>query len=311
MALARPGTPIPEKPTTVKPHHPPKGPTLPTSGPWTAQQQLKFTGTIIDRFEPSQQFAFYVLAGPGGPVPTGGWGQVNTIDRPRSRGYTYTAGYQPRSMDVPVRFMATSYAQGGWTPAQVEENIEKLEWMSGFGYLYQDGVGAKGTQPVVQISSFPAGSSVATPLVPRNYQSNAAGGLRWLISNLQPDNSTLIRNSDGYRTFQDLTVSVIEYVAAPGAPTSPRQRQAGRGGNSGAFTTVTTTAGKDTIQKVCQGLGINAAADWMTVVQFNQTRLKVRSYSKQLSPGTQIQVPNSLELTGAGNAAQSANALRG
>lgn len=284
------------------------GPQIPTSGPWTAQQQLKFTGTIIDKFEPSQQpLAFYVLAGPGGPNPTGGWGQINTIDRPRNRGYTYAAGYTPRSMDVPIRFLATPYAQGGWSPAQVETNIEKLEWMAGFGVLYQDQVGAKGTPPVVQISSFKAGSSVSTPLVPRNYQSNQAGGLRWVISNLQYDTSP-IRDPDGYRTFQDITVSVIEYVAAPGAPTSPQQRQAGRGSNS-SFVTVTTTAGRDTIAKVCQSLGITSASDWSVVVQFNLSRLKVRSYHKQLKAGTKVQVPASLELSGAGNAAQSSSLL--
>jgi hypothetical protein len=307
MALPRPGTPIPEKPSTVKPHHGTKLPQVPTSGPWTAQQQLKFTGTVIDKYEPSQQLAFYVLAGPGGPNPTGGWGQINTIDRPRSRGYTYSAGYQPRSMDVPVRFLATNYAQGGWTPAQVETNIEKLEWMAGFGVLYQDQVGAKGTPPVVQISSFKAGSSSATPLVPKNFQSNLAGGLRWVISNLQYDPNP-IRDSDGYRTQQDMTVSVIEYVAVPGAPTSPRQRQAGRGSNS-AFVTVTTTQARDTIAKVCQSLGITSASDWTTVVQFNLKRLKVRSYNKQLKVGTKVQVPASLELTNAGNAAQSSGLL--
>jgi hypothetical protein len=308
MALAIPGTPIPEKPSTIKPHHRGgNGPQIPTSGPWTAQQQLKFTGTIIDKYEPSQQFSFYVLAGPGGPNPTGGWGQINTIDRPRNRGFTYAASYMPRSMDVPVRFLATPYANGGWSPAQVEQNIAILEWMSGFGVLYQDQVGAKGTPPVVQISSFKAGSNSATPLVPQNFQSNLAGGLRWVISNLQYDTSP-IRDSDGYRTFQDITVSVIEYVAAPGAPTSPRQRQQGRG-TTNAFVTVTTTAGKDTIAKVCISLGITAASDWATVIQFNLARLKVKSANQQLKVGTKIQVPSSLELTNAGNAAQSSNLL--
>lgn len=271
---------------------------------WSARQVLKFTGILNDPDEPNHTFSFHVLAGVGAPTPTGGWTQVNTIDRPRNKGYTMAAGYPPASMDVPIRFDATTNwgifgsgpggGQGPWTPQQIEHNIQVLEWMAGRGKLYQNGTHpARGNPPIVQISSFPAGTtSAASNLIPPNFHSNGTHDLRWMISNLQYDTNP-IRGSFGDRTQQDVTVSVIENVAVPGAPKSPRQRQRSRSNTQG-FVTFTTTQAHPTIASICLAHGIIKTADWTTVVKFNQSRLKVRSYNHHFNPGVKIQVPKNL-----------------
>ena len=269
-------------------------PTQNFRAPGSPRQQYKFTGTLNDPDEPHQQLSFYVMAGVGGATPTGGWAQITTIDRPRRLGFTMPTGFAPYSMDIPVRFDATvQYSTGGFSEKQLEINIQMLEWMAGRGKLYANGTHpARGNPPIVQVASYPAGSDTATNLIPPNFHSEGANDIRWMISNLQYDPSP-IRGYLGDRRQQDVTVSVTQYVAVPGAPSSPRVRQQGRAG-TGANTTYTTTSAVDTIQKICVRHGITRAQDWTTVVAFNQSTLKVRSYTKSLKPGTKVLVPASV-----------------
>jgi hypothetical protein len=262
--------------------------------PWTPQQQYKFTGTLNDAGEPHQKLSFYVLAGVGAPTPTGGWAKINTIDRARRKGFTMPIGYDPAAMDVPVRFEATvDYGAFGWTPAQLEHDIQVLEWMAGRGKLYANGTHpAQGDPPIVQVSSFQADSQSSTNLIPPNFHSDGANDLRWLISNLQYD-SGAIRGPLGDRHRQDITVSLVEYVAVPGAPTSPKQRQQGRGNVTG-FKTYTTNAAVNTIAMLCLQHGIDKTSLWQQVVTFNQKRLKVRSYNQALKPGTKVHIPSAV-----------------
>lgn len=261
--------------------------------PWTPQQTYTWTGTLNDPDEPFQQLGFTVLAGAGSPIPTQGWTKINTLDRMRRKGYTMPAGYDPCGMDVPIRFESTvNYGSFGWTPAQLVHNDQVLQWMAGRGKLYANGTHpAAGDPPIVQVSSFRA-DGTATNLIPPNFHSDGPNDLRWLISNLQYD-SNAIRGRGGDIHRQDVTVSLIEYVAVPGAPTSTRRRQQQRGSSSG-FKTYTTSAARNTIAKICIAHGINKASSWSTVVQFNASRLKVRSYNQALRQGTRVQIPNSV-----------------
>lgn len=275
--------------------------------PWSPQQQYQFTGILNDPDESKQQLGFFVLAGASGAVPTGGWTQISIINRPRRKSFTMPTGYDALSMDVPIRFESTvSYGPfvpgtpqvpGGqgpyWTPAQLEQSIQVLEWMAGRGKLYANGTHpAQGDPPIVQVGSYAAGSQVSTNLIPPNFHSDQADDLRWLVSNLQYDTSP-IRGPDGDRTQQDVTVSLTEYVAVPGAPTSPRQRQQGRGNVSG-FKSYKSTSAHNTIAKICIAHGLNKASAWRHVVAFNQSRLHVRGYNVPLKLNTTVQIPKSV-----------------
>lgn len=272
--------------------------------PWTPQQIYQWNGVLNDPDEPHQKLAFTCLAGIGAPTVTGGWPKINKLDRMRRKGYTMPMGFDPAEMDVPVRFEATvdygsgtanSRMPGGpgpWSPTQIEKSIQVLEWMGGRGKLYNNGTHpAQGDPPIVQVSSFKS-DGTATNLIPPNYHSDAPNDIRWMVSNIQYG-SDAIRGSGGDRHRQDATVSLIEYVAVPGAPTSPRTRQQGRGTSTG-FKTHKSTASQNTIAKVCQAQGIKHSSDWTTVVNFNQARLHVRSYNATLTPGTSVQIPNSV-----------------
>lgn len=268
--------------------------------PWTPQQTYTWTGTLNDPDEPHQTLGFTCLAGTAAPTPTAGGAKIRTLDRMRRKGYTMPTGYDPAAMDVPIRFEATvNYGRWGWTPAQIERNIQILEWMWGFGKLYAHGTHpSQGDPPIVQVASFQSNGQ-STNLIPPNFHSDGAHDLRWLIANVQyaSDSTGCIRGPLGDRRRQDATVSLIEYVAAPGAPTSPAKRQKARGGSSG-FRSYSSTSAQDTIAKLCLFHGINSASNWRAVVEFNQARLHIRSYNAHLQRGTKVHIPNSVFTSG-------------
>ena len=256
--------------------------------PWTPQQTLQWLGTLNDPSEPVRQRTFTTLAGPGGPVPTGGWAQISNIARPRRISFTEVTGYDPLAMDVPIRFdMTVPYAG---LPDDAEAQIQVLEWMAGRGKLYTKASGdhpAQGDPPIIQVTSYDQGNQ-PTNLIPPNFQSDGAQDVRWLISNLSYDTNP-IRDSTGSRIFQDVTVSLTQYVAAPGAPTSVSERQQQRGNPK--VITVVSKQGMDTIMKMCQANGYKQESQWNIVVWDNLATLKVRSYTQKLKYGTKVQIP--------------------
>jgi hypothetical protein len=259
--------------------------------PWSAAQVFQWDGRLINSNEPHQHMTFKVMAGKSAPIPTGGGANITGIDRARRKQFTYATGYNAASMDVPICFDATvSYGLYGWTPAELVLNIQKLNWMWGRGKLYANGTHpAQGDPPIVQVSS--GDGKTSTNLIPPDYQSDSASDLRWLISNIAWDTNPIIGPGGDVRQWY-ATVSLIEYVAVPGAPASPRNRQILRG-NGAEVRTITTTAAKDTIAKICFASGLTNSTDWALVLVFN-TRLKIRSWNARLKPGTLIQIPAGL-----------------
>jgi hypothetical protein len=269
-------------------------------GPWTPQQVVQFAGTLERAGQPASQRLFSVLAGPGGFTPTGGGAAITSIPRPRRKPFTYASAYGALSGDLAVRFLAiTDYGISGAfgstglaaTGPQVELNIETLEWMWGFGKRFADGDGRKGEPPFVQVNSFDAGG-VVTSLFPPNFQSDT-GALTWYVSNLVYA-SPVVRDRAGNRVFADIVVSLTERIVVPGEPTSPAKRQTSRGAGAG-YKVYSTTSAVDTIAKVCvHDAGLSSAWEWTAVVAFNQSRLKVKSYTQKLKPNTSVQVPDTL-----------------
>jgi hypothetical protein len=257
----------------------------------TRQQQYQLVGVLTDVGEPHQTFPpIIVPAGKGAPTLTDGWAQIQMINRARHVAFTLATGYNPIAMDIPMRFDATIT---GLTAAQVERDNQVLLWLAGRGKLYANGSHpGQGTPPIVQITSFDSHGR-ATNLIPADFHSDAPNDLRWLISRLQYDPNPM-RNAQGDRIRQDVVVSVVEYVAAPGAPASPRQRQKARA-TASEFKTFLTTTAASTVQTVCLDHGITSAKNMQAVLAHNQqVGLRVRSILQLLPVGTRIQVPATL-----------------
>lgn len=260
---------------------------------WTAAQTYTFTGQLATG---TQTQTFQALAG-APPTITGGFTKINTLDRPRRKGFTMPVGWDPISIDVPIRFeYRTNYGQYGLygSANQLEIAIQKLEWMAGRGQLYDSGTPTTGDPPTVWVGSYLADGKTVTDLIPRNLHDSTGQhpSLTFLVAGLQYDPNP-IRGPEGSRLRQDVTVSLIEQVTVPGTVQTTRQRQQGRNTNQN-FTTHTTTAARNTIQKVCQHIGITSPAAWAQVVAFNADRLHVRSYHQDLKPGTTIQIPQAV-----------------
>ena len=273
--------------------------------PFTPQQTYVFAGRQTD----GQGYTFRVLAGFGGPKVTQGWPKVNVVDRPLRLGFTIPAGYDPFAVDIPVQFEALTDRSTGRAAvsADLEYDIQKLEWMAGRGRLYAAKNGrtaagpAAGSPPIVSVASLDAHGN-QTDLIPRNLHK-----LDWVVTNIQYDNTIpltsgqmpasggMIRDRDGHRVRQAATVSLLQYIAAPGATNSAAARQQARG-NAGGYKTFYATRALDTIYKIVMFVSAGSAqyTDVVKTLDFNRDRLKVRSYSQHLKPGTAVRIPTSV-----------------
>jgi len=192
------------------------GASAPSFDPSTPAQSYQFVAAIGVPLlsDPGQAFttqrSFTVLAGEGAPTITSGWAKWGIIDRPRREGMTVLQGYDPIIMDVPVRFDDVVHQAG----ADLERDIQILHWMAGRGKLYGSGsirIGAAGAgdSPLVRVfSSDGAGNQSA--LIPPDVHD-----LRWVISGLAFDPNPL-RGPHGHRIRQDATITLTQYVGAPG-----------------------------------------------------------------------------------------------
>lgn len=167
--------------------------------------------------------SFDVLAGDNPPTITGGYANWQIVARPMQRGLTIPSGYDPIQMTVEVRFGRWT-AQGGWLTddahakptrryngsGNTEDDIATLEWMAGSNFI-------SGPSPVVYVWSH-SSSGGDTALVPPQYSKPAPSGFPWIITGLTWGKA--IRNPNGYRTWQDATVVLSNYLNF-GAPPAP------------------------------------------------------------------------------------------
>lgn len=270
--------------------HPPPG----VYAPWTPQQTYEFVGVLTNGTDVAT-FSFSVLAN-APPRVTGGWAKINVIDRPQRLGMTVAQGYDPVTLEVPVQFEAVVRQPPGKRAipgAGVEYDIQQLEWMAGRGKLYgsrQDnkvGHPAVGDPPLVSVASFRSDGTESN-LIPPNLH-----GIEWLLSHVEYD-ANPIRNRHGDRTRQVATVTLTEYVASPGTTyDSPatRARAKGHHGYKGFF----TTNAVDTIAKITEHHAPKAThKNKLEVLDYNKSRLKVRSLHQHLKGHTEVRIPNSV-----------------
>jgi hypothetical protein len=284
--------------------HRPGRPTLPYE-PSIPGQSYQFVGTLATASLPSDprllgayaQFTFAVLAGEGAPTLAGGFAKWGVIDRPRRVGMTVLQGYDPMTMDVPVRFDDVIHQAG----VDLERDIQMLHWMAGRGKLFAaDGhVGAsgKGDSPIVNVYSSDSHGK-QTPLIPPD-----VWDIDWVITGLTFDPSP-IRNTAGRRIRQDVTVTLTQYVGSPGtALDSPTVRARARQSITHQFVSFPVTHAHNTIRKITTFDAHNPShAAAVQVLKANKARLRLGSsidapLIPHLKPGTKINVPKSVVLS--------------
>lgn len=255
-------------------------------------QFIQFTGSLTDG-DTWDRRDFVVLAGEGAPTVTGGFAKWNVISRPQRVGMTVLDGYDPITMVVPIRF---DNVVRGRSHRPIEDMVGDLEWMAGRGLHFGNvGHAAQGDSPLVQVFTTDSHGK-PTPLIPAPYQTP---NLYWVIADLAFDSSPL-RNRDGHRIRQDVTVTLLEHVSGPGTSfDSPAVRAAGRAADAGT-TSFSVTAENNTIRKIMIRRAHNpdhAAA--VAVVDLNRKNKKLRlsrsvdqDLTKHLPLGTKIKVPN-------------------
>jgi hypothetical protein len=155
---------------------------------------------------------FSVLAGDQPPRVTGGYAKFSTVDRPLRTGLTQFDGYDPITMEVPIRFENFNGDLDnvrGASGAQIEDDIALLERMAGRGNFRGAAVGPP---PIIVITAT-NDSGVPVGLIPRNYQWTRANpnAPKWRVTSIDWDAEPL-RNSWGNRIRQKATVSVQQHT---------------------------------------------------------------------------------------------------
>jgi hypothetical protein len=179
-----------------------------------ANAYLSFTGV---GFSTGKQRSFQAIAGATAPTVTGGYAKWKTVPRPLARSLTIFDGYDPVQMTVEIIF--GSWANG-WqiddseSSHPTEDNIAVLEWMAGSNFQV-------GPSPVVYMWSYSAKGGAQSDLIPPQYQSVGKNQYPWIVTGLQW--GTAVRNSAGFRVWQEATVTLENYLnigAPPKATTS-------------------------------------------------------------------------------------------
>ena len=187
---------------------------------------LSFTGV---GFSTGTQRSFEAIAGANPPTITGGYAQWESVKRPLQRSLTIFQGYDPVQMTVDIIFGSWL---DGWDTSDtggqtVENNIAVLEWMGGSNFHV-------GPSPVVYVWSY-SNQGGQSDLIPRQYQSTKKSQYPWIITGLRWGQAW--RNTNGYRVWQEATITLENYLnlsPAPAADTSSK---------GGYFT---SRAGRDT-----------------------------------------------------------------
>lgn len=148
---------------------------------------------------------FHVLAGNEPPRITGGYQKLETVDRPGRTGLTHFVGYDPITMEVPIRFEGFMDRDG----PGIEDRIAMLERMAGRGNFKG---ASSGPAPILRLSTTDNAGKVV-PLIPPNFQwstQNPAAPL-WRIAGIEWD-ANPIRDNNGNRIRQEGVVTVQQHT---------------------------------------------------------------------------------------------------
>ena len=258
-----------------------------------AGQHLQITGSLTNGTT-FRSHTIVVLAGDDAPTITGGFAKWGVIDRPQRVGMTILQGYDPVILTVALRFDCAVFGSGS-TGAQIERDIQILEWMGGRGKLYaSDGKAftpAQGDSPLISIFSAD-GQGNQTPLIPPNCQD-----INYVVSGISYDTQPW-RNIHGERMRQDATLTLTQHVSAPGTSFDSASTQAkARKTTQGQYVYFTITKALDTVAKI-MSLHYHDAKhdDWVQVVKDNKANKSLKlagSVHEPLPVGKKLKVRKS------------------
>jgi hypothetical protein len=184
----------------------------PKTGKWIRyprdRKKIRLPGTL----RKSQTLSAYADFGGRAPTIVEGYAKIAPVDRPGRTGISHFTGYDPIRMRLPLTFFALRRPEDEDSPGpkNIEADMDRLERMAGRGDFRGASVG---TPALIGIST---DNNRGEPvwLIPQNYQWTSSNDTvpLWRIVELDWDDSPL-RNNQGYRMRQDVTVTVEAYTA--------------------------------------------------------------------------------------------------
>ncbi len=156
--------------------------------------------------------------GDEGVLPIAGWGKWAKVPRRQRTALTVLEGYEPYTITLPLLLDA-----GFLGKEDIETEIKSLEWFGGRGTAFHGtpGIPGQGETPLIELES-------QSRLVPYWCQSTRGqeGSIMYVLDNLEYNTIGRewikpIRLANGprvgARTRQAVTLTLIQYVEAPGA----------------------------------------------------------------------------------------------
>jgi hypothetical protein len=158
-----------------------------------------------------------VQAGDEPPRIVGGYAEWDIVDRPQRVGLSQFRGYDPITVEIPIRFdnfqaggMAGGPTGYGAEGLGIEADIRRLERMAGRGLESVNGVGPPGRVKVATTDE----SGKVVPLLSANYQAHPLNPSppSWVIAGIEWESGAL-RNRAGNRVRQLATVTLQQHVS--------------------------------------------------------------------------------------------------
>jgi hypothetical protein len=198
---------------------------------WRTYPHDLMTVRLPGTMRKAQGMSAYADFGGRAPRITAGYAKIESVDRPGRTAISHFTGYDPVRMTLPLTFYA-------WRPvgqrldddktrgtASIDGDMDLLERMAGRGDFRG---AATGTPPLLRISTLDSNGQVVW-LIPQNYQWSTENDVAplWRIADIDWDESPL-RNTQGYRMRQDVTVTVEAYTTVTAVARSVVVRKRGR-----------------------------------------------------------------------------------
>lgn len=168
-------------------------------------------------FGTGRRRSFDAIAGANPPTITGGYAKWVNVDRPLARALTIFTGYDPVQMttDIILGTFIDGWKTDDNTGRNTETAIDALEWMGGSNFR-------RGPSPAVYVWCYRS-DGTQSDLIPPPYQSSTKpNGHRfpWVVSKLEWGQAW--RNTNGYRVWQEATITLDGYMDPSVKPGSPK-----------------------------------------------------------------------------------------
>ena len=192
------------------------------------------------------------------PTMTDGYGGWTVRNRPRRQGLTVYAGHEPYTMELPLLF------DGFRENDPVDAELSALERMARPPADYQE-------PPLVRV----------TGPIPHADLQWVINGIRW---------GTSVRNEGGYRVRQEVTLTLLRYIAedrvnVKGSAERARSKTSGSTSSGGGSVKLYTVKSGDTLSGIAAKL-LGNYKRWTEIASLNGIR-----DPKLIVPGQPLRIP--------------------